>query len=69
VKGSKIVGGDYVTKLVPARGVHLGIGENTHAIAREHQARIEELPNAQQASSQLLSRPGFDKTSRKRKRI
>jgi phosphoserine phosphatase RsbU/P len=60
VKGLKIGGVDFVSK--PVHGeevlarvrVHLRIGETNRAIAREHQARIEELRNAQQA---ILVRP------------
>ena len=60
VKGLKIGGVDYVTK--PVHGeevlarvrVHLRIGENTRAVTRQHQARIEELRDAQQA---ILVRP------------
>lgn len=60
VRGLKIGGVDYVSK--PVHGeevlarvrVHLRIRENNRAITREHQARIEELRNAQQA---ILVRP------------
>jgi phosphoserine phosphatase RsbU/P len=60
VKGLKIGGVDYVSK--PVHGeevlarvrVHLRIGENNRAIARAHQARLEDLRNAQQA---ILVRP------------
>jgi sigma-B regulation protein RsbU (phosphoserine phosphatase) len=60
VKGLKIGGVDYVSK--PVHGeevlarvrVHLRIGANNRKIAREHQARLEELRNAQQA---ILVRP------------
>jgi phosphoserine phosphatase RsbU/P len=60
VKGLKIGGVDYVSK--PVHGeellarvrVHLRIGENNRAIAQAHQARLEELRNAQQA---ILVRP------------
>jgi sigma-B regulation protein RsbU (phosphoserine phosphatase) len=60
VKGLKIGGVDYVSKPVHREEVlarvrvHLRIGENNRAIAREHQSRIEELRNAQQA---ILVRP------------
>ena len=60
VKGLKIGGVDYVSK--PVHGeevlarvrVHLRIGANNRKIAQEHQARLEELRNAQQA---ILVRP------------
>lgn len=60
VKGLKVGGVDYVTK--PVHGeevlarvrVHLRIGENNRAITRQHQARIEEFRDAQQA---ILVRP------------
>ena len=60
VKGLKVGGVDYVTK--PVHGeevlarvrVHLRISENNRAITRQHQARIEEFRNAQQA---ILVRP------------
>ena len=60
VKGLKIGGVDYVSK--PVHGeellarvrVHLRVGENNRAIARAHQARLEDLRNAQQA---ILVRP------------
>jgi sigma-B regulation protein RsbU (phosphoserine phosphatase) len=60
VRGLKIGGVDYVTK--PVHGeevlarvrVHLRIGENNRAMSRQHQARIEELRDAQQA---ILVRP------------
>jgi len=60
VRGLKIGGVDFVTK--PVHGeevlarvrVHLRIGENNRAIARQNQARIEELRSAQQA---ILVRP------------
>jgi sigma-B regulation protein RsbU (phosphoserine phosphatase) len=60
VKGLKVGGVDYVTK--PVHGeevlarvrVHLRIGETNRAITRQHQARIEELRDAQQA---ILVRP------------
>lgn len=60
VKGLKIGGVDFVSK--PVHGeevlarvrVHLRIGENNRAIVRQHQARIEELRDAQQA---ILVRP------------
>lgn len=60
VRGLKIGGVDFVSK--PVHGeevlarvrVHLRIGENNRAIAREHQARIEQLRDAQQA---ILVRP------------
>ena len=55
VKGLKIGGVDFVSKPVDAEEVlarvrvHLRIRENNRAIARENQARIEELRHAQQA--------------------
>src|SRR5579863_4793475 len=55
VKGLKIGGVDFVSKPVDAEEVlarvrvHLRIRENNRAIARENQARIEELRSAQQA--------------------
>src|ERR1700722_985428 len=60
VKGLKVGGVDYVTK--PVHGeevlarvrVHLRIGANNRAITRQHQARLEELRDAQQA---ILVRP------------
>ncbi len=60
VKGLKVGGVDYVSK--PVHGeevlarvrVHLRIGENNRAITRLHQARIEELRDAQKA---ILVRP------------
>ena len=60
VKGLKIGGVDYVSK--PVHGeevlarvrVHLRIGETNRAMARQNQARLEELRNAQQA---ILVRP------------
>ena len=60
VKGLKVGGVDYVTK--PVHGeevlarvrVHLRIGANNRAIIRQHQARLEELRDAQQA---ILVRP------------
>ena len=60
VKGLKIGGVDYISK--PVHGeevlarvrVHLRIGENNRAVAREHQTRLEDLRNAQQA---ILVRP------------
>jgi phosphoserine phosphatase RsbU/P len=60
VKGLKIGGVDYISK--PVHGeevlarvrVHLRIGENNRALARLHQARMEEFKNAQQA---ILTRP------------
>jgi sigma-B regulation protein RsbU (phosphoserine phosphatase) len=55
VRGLKVGGVDYVSK--PVHGeevlarvrVHLRIGENNRAISRQHQARLEELRDAQQA--------------------
>jgi sigma-B regulation protein RsbU (phosphoserine phosphatase) len=60
VKGLKIGGVDYISK--PVHGeevlarvrVHLRIGENNRAVANQHQARLEEFRNAQQA---ILVRP------------
>jgi len=60
VRGLKVGGVDYVSK--PVHGeevlarvrVHLRIRENSRAITRQHQARIEELRDAQQA---ILVRP------------
>jgi sigma-B regulation protein RsbU (phosphoserine phosphatase) len=60
VKGLKIGGVDFVSK--PVHGeevlarvrVHLRIGENNRVMARAHQARLEDLRNAQQA---ILVRP------------
>jgi phosphoserine phosphatase RsbU/P len=60
VKGLKVGGVDYVAK--PVHGdevlarvrVHLRISENNRSISRQHQARIEELRDAQQA---ILVRP------------
>jgi phosphoserine phosphatase RsbU/P len=60
VKGLKVGGVDYVAK--PVHGeevlarvrVHLRISENNRAITLQHQARIEELRDAQQA---ILVRP------------
>lgn len=60
VKGLKIGGVDYVSK--PVHGeevlarvrVHLRIGENNRAMAREQQARLEDLRHAQEA---ILVRP------------
>ena len=60
VSGLKIGGVDYVSK--PVHGeevlarvrVHLRIRENNRAMARQHQARMEELRDAQQA---ILVRP------------
>jgi len=60
VKGLKIGGVDYVSKpmhreeVLARVRVHLRIGANNRAIAREHQAQIEELRSAQQA---ILVRP------------
>lgn len=60
VRGLKIGGVDYVSK--PVHGeevlarvrVHLRIGANNRAISRQHQVRVEEFRNAQQA---ILVRP------------
>jgi sigma-B regulation protein RsbU (phosphoserine phosphatase) len=60
VKGLKTGGVDYISK--PVHGeevlarvrVHLRIGENNRIIARQHQARLEQLRDAQQA---ILVRP------------
>jgi len=60
VRGLKLGGADYVSK--PVNGeevlarvrVHLRIGENNRALAREHKAQIEALRNAQEA---VLVRP------------
>jgi sigma-B regulation protein RsbU (phosphoserine phosphatase) len=60
VKGLKIGGVDYISK--PVHGeevlarvrVHLRISENNRSVAQQHQARIEELRNAQQS---ILVRP------------
>ena len=60
VRGLKVGGVDYVTK--PVHGeevlarvrVHLRIGANNRAMTRQHQARLEELRDAQQA---ILVRP------------
>jgi sigma-B regulation protein RsbU (phosphoserine phosphatase) len=60
VKGLKIGGVDYISK--PVHGeevlarvrVHLRIGENNRAMARQQQVRLEELRSAQQA---ILVRP------------
>jgi sigma-B regulation protein RsbU (phosphoserine phosphatase) len=60
VKGLKIGGVDYISKPVYGEEVlarvrvHLRISENDRAVAREQQARIEDLRNAQQA---ILIRP------------
>jgi hypothetical protein len=47
--------------------IHLQIGENNLAIAREHQTLIEELRNAK-GQFTALSQPGFAKTSGRGKR-
>jgi sigma-B regulation protein RsbU (phosphoserine phosphatase) len=60
VKGLKAGGVDYITKPVYGEEVlarvrvHLRIRENSRLLARQHQERIEELRNAQQA---ILARP------------